>query len=556
MRKFSSVLNALPVSMNAGCCWAIVLTLVSVWLPPVSCRAAIQPEPEVQLYFFTNDGCAPCRQVEPAIEALARDGFPVMTIKVSEQPQWARHFRVTATPTVVLVVGEKVEGYQPGLITESELRKWFAAVDTRRGGRSGTAAQRTNNGMANQSQELESSVNSSPRAGGTKVSMTSPLERSVGAAVDFKSPTMHRGVPQPSSRAEALALQATVRLRVEDAEGISFATGTVIHSSGGESLVMTCGHVFRDAMGKGRITAEYGFADDNLQIASGELIHYDADARDIAVVAIRNKTPIEPVRLATRSSQVLPGLDAFSIGCDHGESPTIRHTRIKNRAKYDGSIKYDIFGRPVVGRSGGGLFTESGELIGVCNAAAVEVDEGIYTALDTIYWQLDTTNLAGLFEKQDASAIAANAPKRADQITADQTRADNRWNRSVADNRAAASQPATWARDTAPSQTRSGSFSGVAQLGELAPIGRTPAASRNASSNGRLTQVGWSQPAPERSDREVIIMVRSKSDPNQTETIIVSDPTPRLLDYLDTMSQDATETRSVGIARMRQPRMR
>ena len=70
----------------------------------------------------------------------------------------------------------------------------------------------------------------------------------------------------------------------------------------------------------------------------------------------------------------------------------------KNRAAYDGAIKYDIYGRPVDGRSGGGLFNEKGELIGICNAAAVEVDEGIYTALETMHWQIAQVNLEHLFQ--------------------------------------------------------------------------------------------------------------------------------------------------------------
>ncbi len=218
---------------------------------------------------------------------------------------------------------------------------------------------------------------------------------------------MLKGTNQPRTASERLALQATVRLKVEDPEGISYATGTVIHSHGGESLVMTCGHVFRDSRGKGVITAEYGFDTGQLKTGPGELISYDAKARDIAVVAIRTPVPITPVPIAPREATVERGNDIFSLGCDHGQSPTIRHSQIKNRAAYDGSIKYDIYGRPVDGRSGGGLFTSAGELIGVCNAAAVEVDEGIYTALDTIYWQLAAVKLEHLFE---GPAVAANVP--------------------------------------------------------------------------------------------------------------------------------------------------
>ena len=49
----------------------------------------------------------------------------------------------------------------------------------------------------------------------------------------------------------ASLLAATVRLRVEDAQGRSFGTGTIIDARSGEALVITCGHLFRESKGKG-----------------------------------------------------------------------------------------------------------------------------------------------------------------------------------------------------------------------------------------------------------------------------------------------------------------
>ena len=91
----------------------------------------------------------------------------------------------------------------------------------------------------------------------------------------YNSPTMIRGTSQPRSLAEQRAMNATVRLKVADSEGTSYATGTVIHSHGNESLVMTCGHVFRDSQGQGKITAEYDLYKQP-RIASGRLVDYDA----------------------------------------------------------------------------------------------------------------------------------------------------------------------------------------------------------------------------------------------------------------------------------------
>jgi len=359
-------------------------------------------------------------------------------------------------------------GRHAGLIDAVTLKKWFAAVGVSAGSKFAPAKDKP--------------------VGGTKIVM------------DGKSS------------------QATVKLKVEDPKGISYATGTVIHSHQGESLVMTCGHVFREAGNTGEITAEYGFDKRQQRTAPGQLIFFDADARDIALVAIETSQEIVPVSIAARETSVGPGQDIFSVGCDHGEDPTIRHSRIKNRAAYDGALKYDIFGRPVDGRSGGGLFNDRGELIGVCNAAAVEVDEGIYTALDTLHWQLAKVNLEHLFEQPSIPSIS------------DLAESDSR-SRFQLQPRPPAVRPKS--ELVALDAGRGSAVSG---------LGRTP--------------VSWGRPSrttnPE-SDQEVIIIVRSKSNPAQAQAITVSDPGPRLLDYLKTMEgSSARAPRKLDMAQMRE----
>lgn len=477
-------------------------------------------EGQPHLYFFTSDGCAPCRQVEPAIEALGREGYPVTTIHTNRSPEWVQKFQIDRTPTVVMIADNKMVGRHAGLIDGVKLKQWFAAVGVKSG-----------------STFTDKKGNAIP--GGTKVVMNTPQANRPSAREElsnlkstpsnssdkFKTPTMHKGTRIASNRAEQKAMNATVLLRVEDKEGISYATGTVIHSRDGESLVLTCGHVFREAQGKGEISAEYGFGSGQTNRGSGELIYYDAEARDIGLVAIRTKKRIEPVKVAEASSSITKGRDVFSIGCDHGEDPTIRRTRIKNKAAYDGSIKYDIFGRPVDGRSGGGLFTKDGELIGVCNAAAVEVDEGIYAALDTIYWQLETANLRHLFGP-------TNTPTR------------------IADNRSFQNQVASIQRPSPPSRS---------DTQPIRPINRqTVPSPRKGRFESERTPVSWNRGQSNglnSNDREVIIIVRSKTNPNQTEAISINDPTPELLKYLDSMQTASTETRRLDVAQLRMQRI-
>ena len=493
-----------------------------------------------RLFFFTNHGCAPCKQVEPSIEALKGEGYPVETVYLGSDPgaaqKYMNEYGVTHTPTVVLISGGKLQGRHKGIdIDAVTLKKWFELV----GVPSGAAFANTGNGKS---------------AGGTKVvlsgqksssdpdwSSLSSFAKSGTVSDDYSSPTMIKGTNRPANANEQRAMQATVRLRVEDPEGISYATGTVIHNHEGECLVMTCGHVFRDAQGKGVITAEYAFETGNPKTAPGELIYYDADARDIGLVSIKTNSNIVPVPIADRRAAIARGQDIFSIGCDHGDSPTIRRSRIKNKAAYDGAVKYDIFGRPVDGRSGGGLFTADGELIGVCNAAAVEVDEGIYTALETVYWQIAEVNLDHLFE--NGSSRSSSVPARlASTQVASNSAGDTRksFGQSVPRN-IEAPRPFGSSRQPGSDSRR---LAAIPSSNFASGQNRTPVRWDDRS-NSRLGQSAGD------SDKEVIIIVRSKNNPARAEAITVNDPTPELLNYLNNMQSERARTRQLNMARMR-----
>ncbi len=510
----------------------LVLALGGLILPTAYGAQSPGSNQASHLYFFTNDGCAPCRQVEPSIEALHREGYPVTTIKISEQPEVADRFHVDRTPTVVLVTGNQITGRHAGQISLPTLREWFAAV-----GQRPVAIAKTKPRVQTRPQPLARAA--TPEAG-TKVVIGSDnqpagsknaLARATDRSAKFSTPTMLRGTDRPGDGYEARALAATVRLKVEDPEGISYATGTVIHARENEALVMTCGHVFRDAVGKGVITAEYGFADGQVHTAPGTLIQYDADAKDIGLVAIQTKHQLTVAPVAMASARVERGDTAFSIGCDHGQRPTIRRSAIKNRAKYDGEIKYDIYGRPVDGRSGGGLFTDRGELIGICNAAAVEVDEGIYSALDTIHWQLAATKLDHLFNDKTQPALASNDRTQPVDRLAARDPSRNEFAQSLSGQRTAA---------TARARTR------------IRP--RQPLAIDHPNSPPRQTRVGLDVPRGigAGTDMEVIILVRSKSDPTVSDTITVQDPSPELLAYLNQMQASNQEARRLDVARLRQ----
>ena len=69
--------------------------------------------------------------------------------------------------------------------------------------------------------------------------------------------------------------------------------------------------------------------------------------------------------------------------------PTARHSQITSLDKFAGPPNIQVAGQPVEGRSGGGLFSADGYVIGVCNAADPSDREGLFAALGSIYAELD-----------------------------------------------------------------------------------------------------------------------------------------------------------------------
>jgi thiol-disulfide isomerase/thioredoxin len=474
---------------------------------------------DTHLYFFTSQGCAPCEMVKPSLKQLAAAGYPVTTVDIRQRPDWATHFRVDRTPTVIMVRNQQIVGRHAGVIGHSELVQWFAA--------SGFTPPRSPNAnyknapdvaveITQPSTSIHFSSDTQPSSSASSNALASADFNNPGRSdADFQSPTMHTGTPTPANNYERQAMDATVKIKVEDPEGISYATGTVVHSHGSECLVVTCGHVFRDSKGTGEITGLYGFAKDQSKIADGELIFFDADARDIALLVLKTEgDSIPAVEIASRDANVRIGQTAFSIGCDHGENPTIRHTKIKNRAAYDGAIKYDIYGRPVDGRSGGGLFSADGKLIGVCNAAVVDVDEGIYTALDTIHWQLQHTNLAHLFEPSASQDFA----ERSNEAPAEVASRD----------RPKVAFPRSTPR----------------------PAGRSSLVALRGPDHW-LAKGSGLPPSSIASNREVLIIVRSKDDSRAAQTITLPNPSHRLIDYLQNMPPVKSEVRQIDVANFR-----
>ncbi len=330
------------------------------------------------LVAFSSDHCGHCQAMVPTLRQLEQGGTPIRHVNINAEPDLARRHGVRQVPTYVVLSAGRELTRLVGAQSGEKLRQALA-IDPAR-------------------PRFQTGANL-PGDSILSVPQTRLVNRGAVANDDSRSEAM------PSlSMAHAVerARAATVRLKVHDGNGFGVGTGTIIDRHGDEALVLTCGHLFRETKLQSKVEVEL-FVGGQIKKVPGQVIDYDADNRDIALVVMRPGFDVQPVQIANPNSPLQTGQTAFSFGCDHGADPSRRDTAITGINKYNQHVNasnIEIAGAPVDGRSGGGLFDAMGQLIGVCNAADYEGDVGIYTGPGSVKWQLDRVQLAHLYQTQ------------------------------------------------------------------------------------------------------------------------------------------------------------
>ncbi len=431
------------------------LPSIAVWIAAfgsVACATRAEANPalaarsgEVLLLDFSASWCGPCRQMGPLVAEIAAAGWMVRHVDVDREPDIVRRFGVTGVPCYVLLVKGHEVGRINGATTRDELEQLMAKAAAPLGAASPLAGPATQSAAeptpipgvpvpltASQTHlDTEPAVVPAPvAAAAPRVAepSVSPLGTTPRGLADTRggqtpplAPPLADAQAGAGSRAELeqRLLSATARLRVEDTTGVSWATGTVIDSRQGEALILTCGHVFRDSEGKGRIEVDL-FGPQGPRGIAGQVISWDLK-RDLALVSIFTEAPIGAVRVGGTDHASPVGAPVVTVGCDGGKDPTIHHSRITAVDKYLGPANLQVAGQPVQGRSGGGLFAIDGTLIGVCNAADPAENEGLFAALPSIHDQLDEAGLTFVFRNVYPSngldvAAAPHVPSMASEM--------------------------------------------------------------------------------------------------------------------------------------------
>jgi hypothetical protein len=175
--------------------------------------------------------------------------------------------------------------------------------------------------------------------------------------------------------------------------------------------VLTCGHIFRDSQGKGQISVDL-LGPGAPQKLPGRLVSYD-DKNDVGLVSFKPGVPVRVAPVAPKGYLVAKGDRVTTVGCNNGGPPTALPSSVTAINKFLGPSNLQVAGQPVQGRSGGGLFSAEGRVIGVCNAADPTDNEGLYAALAVIHQELDKVGLTAVYQNPAPAAMPAAVPTAA-----------------------------------------------------------------------------------------------------------------------------------------------
>jgi thiol-disulfide isomerase/thioredoxin len=317
---------------------------------------------ETVLLDFSGKYCPPCRQMEPVVAGLEREGYHIERINVElpESKAKMQQYGVDRIPTFVVLTDGQETNRIVGAVDAERLRKLLAPSGQTRSTKPKTAQPNSWKG----SEQPVSNVAKSDR------------------------------------HSDQELIQRSVRIVVDDAKSRSFGTGTVIRSVPGETLVLTCAHLFQGVSRQAKTTVEFFGAAERPRLGA-EVLARDSEA-DVCLVRVIAPQVFPTARVAGRKSMPSTGQATASVGCDNGADPTVRHMKVTAVNRYVGAPTTECSGEPVEGRSGGGLFNDAGEVIGVCSARDPADHRGIYGGLAALHTILDRNNLASLCDPKPA----------------------------------------------------------------------------------------------------------------------------------------------------------
>ena len=352
---------------------------------------------------FSGPGCLACQRMSPMVEKLKRQGYPIRVLDIRRTPRLARQLGVNLLPTFVLIEQGRAVKKIVGVTSEQRLRSLAAA-----------ARASSHKSPSKRESGSDPGPSSSARLTGPPGSGAPVVRANSESAAE--------------SNAGSGLQSSCVRLRLEQADGHEFASGTIIDSQPGRSIVLTCGHLFRNYHPRGKAGSAVGTTGSGGRLIvdvfdgrrstsyAGRLLGHDLES-DVGLVQIVSRKLLPVARIADPVSRLSTGQRLISFGCNGGDRPTRELVAVTRLNRYLGPDNVECTGVPLQGRSGGGLLDAAGRVVGVCFAADPTYQRGLYAGLRPIHDLLARCHLTSLVThrdqpspRRDAIPTAARAP--------------------------------------------------------------------------------------------------------------------------------------------------
>lgn len=355
--------------------------------------------PDGMVLVFSSRGCGPCQAMAPGVQRLQQQGYAIRKIDIDREQSVAGRFRIERVPTTVLLVAGRERQRYIGYIGEDQLRRMARSipVQTEPVGPASPPAHPA---------QARSSASDGNRAIPPKPRPRNPAQPGSFTPTGPSVPSVIRAnigdTPPPVTSDNPLVVCA--RIRVRDSRGLDVGSGTIIDSRPGRTIILTCGHIFRHYDSNGSIEVDL-FGKEPSRTYDGKLIDHDLQA-DVGLISIPTLHPLPAAMLSRRPAAA--GQHVFSIGCGGGDPPTRLQHLVTSTTRYKAGF-VECTGTPNQGRSGGGLFSTDGRVLGVCVLADPKARRGLYAGLPAVQALLDRSGLATIGSIV-AQTIGTSAP--------------------------------------------------------------------------------------------------------------------------------------------------
>ena len=285
---------------------------------------------------FHAEWCGPCHKMRPAVEQLIRKGYPIKTIDIDQEAQLRQRYHVDSVPTFIVVDGSGRElDRTSGLQSAAELARFYKAAAAKAQPPANSNAHVGSARRRRRRQPKTTTTNGDDQSRRPTETTTTIAPKTI--AIRPSRPFTN---PKP--------WETVVRIRVLSNRSTGFGSGTIIHSTPEESLILTCAHIFKLEGRKQAAPAQFprrimiDLFDGNLQGTKPAKVHFleavegwavDYDfTRDVGLIRIKPGRRLPACRVVPAHWQPQPRMQVLTVGCSEGHDATAWHTIITKAA--------------------------------------------------------------------------------------------------------------------------------------------------------------------------------------------------------------------------------